>query len=270
MKKHSVVSDSYTALQKDILNFQDIWKNELDKKAVILDEKAFLESNAPAVMSARIQFDPEKYMKWIIELAERLEKENAEINGLSGKTAELLDRESAERWMNEALAFNNIYFAGFAEEHALPEWVPHYLAEQAVRPHLRLLAEKAAPYLDSAETDNGCPVCGEPARLSHLEGEGKKVADCPRCHASWQEKRLSCPHCGNDDHSTLHYLQIEGDAVNKIQICKDCGGYMKIIDTRQLLAKPDPSMLDLQTIHLDIVAQEKGYGTGTSRQETVS
>ncbi|WP_070120281.1 formate dehydrogenase accessory protein FdhE [Bacillus marinisedimentorum] len=270
MKKHSVVSESYIALQKEILSFQDSWKNELEKEAVVLNNEAFLETKAPAVLSASIKFDPETYIKWIIDLASRLEQENAEVEGLSEKASQLLDKDIAERWFSEALSFNNYYFAGFAEEHSLPEWVPHYLAEQAVRPYLRLLADEAAPYLDKAENESGCPVCGEPVRLSHLEGEGKKVADCPRCHASWQEKRLSCTHCGNDDHDTLQYLQIEGDSVNKIQVCKECNGYMKIIDSRQLLKKPAPSLLDIQTIHLDFVAQDKGYGTGPSGEETVS
>jgi FdhE protein len=34
-----------------------------------------------------------------------------------------------------------------------------------------------------------------------------------------------------------------------------------VIDTRQYLSKPSASMLDLNSIHLDFVAQEQGYQT---------
>jgi FdhE protein len=41
-----------------------------------------------------------------------------------------------------------------------------------------------------------------------------------------------------------------------------------VIDTRQYLSKPSPAMLDLNTIHLDFVAQEQGYQAIGEVQQT--
>jgi FdhE protein len=34
---------------------------------------------------------------------------------------------------------------------------------------------------------------------------------------------------------------------------------MKVIDTRQYITKPSAAQIDLDTIHLDFVAQQNGY-----------
>jgi hypothetical protein len=62
-----------------------------------------------------------------------------------------------------------------------------------------------------------------------------------------------------EDHTKLKFLTIEGDAISQIQVCEECNGYIKLIDTRQYIEKPSASLLDLNTIHLDFVAQEHGY-----------
>jgi FdhE protein len=82
---------------------------------------------------------------------------------------------------------------------------------------------------------------------------------CPRCLAHWHAKRIECAHCGNDDHNTIQFITLEGDATSQIQVCDKCTGYIKVIDTRQYLSKPSSAMLDLNSIHLDFVAQEQGY-----------
>ena len=184
---------------------------------------------------------------------------NPELEPKLAGISNLLNEEVAIRWIDEAFSFNQLYFAHFAEENGLEEWIPQFLAESALRPYLQLTAEAVQEGIQSAVPGAGCPVCGEPARLAVLKGEGQKAMQCPRCHAHWHAKRLECSHCGNDDHKTIQFLTIEGDAASQIQVCLVCNGYIKVIDTRQYLSKPSSAMLDLNTIHLDFIAQENGY-----------
>lgn len=82
-------------------------------------------------------------------------------------------------------------------------------------------------------------------------------------------RRLECSHCGNEDHQTTYFLEIEGDVTSKIQVCEHCKGYIKIVDTRQYITKPSIASLDLNSIHLDMVAQENGYfSSGVKKKET--
>nr|WP_308128767.1 formate dehydrogenase accessory protein FdhE [Bacillus sp. sid0103] len=117
----------------------------------------------------------------------------------------------------------------------------------------------AAEHVSKIYPGAGCPACGEPVRLATLEEDGKKVIHCTRCLAQWNAKRLECAHCGNDDHKTILFLTIDGDAVSQIQVCEVCHGYIKIMDTRQYIEKPSAALLDVHSIHLDYVAQDNGY-----------
>jgi FdhE protein len=44
----------------------------------------------------------------------------------------------------------------------------------------------------------------------------------------------------------------------RIDLCDSCRHYIKTIDVRALDA-PDPCLEDLATLHLDVIAGEKGY-----------
>ncbi|WP_419954951.1 formate dehydrogenase accessory protein FdhE [Neobacillus niacini] len=258
--KKSVVSKEYLNLQKEIIALQENWKERINPESIIpnLDARA-MSAGVPAAALTSINFEISLFLQWIEEINELLTKNNAELEPKLSVVLSLLDEETAIRWIDEAFSFNSVYFARFAEENGLEEWIPQFLAETALRPYLQVTAEKIQHDITHGVPGSGCPICGEPARLAVLEDEGKKVMTCPRCLAHWNAKRVECAHCGNDDHKTIQFLTIEGDASSQIQVCDKCTGYIKVIDTRQYLSKPSASMLDLNTIHLDFVAQEQGY-----------
>lgn len=258
--KKSVVSKEYQNLQKDILTLQENWKESINPESIIPSlDKTAMSAGVPAAALTSINFDISLFLQWIEEIIALLTKNNPELESKLASVGTLLNEETAIRWIDEAFSFNNVYFASFAEEHGLEEWIPQFLAETALRPYLQLTAEKIQHEITHSVHGAGCPVCGEPARLAVLEDEGRKVMTCPRCLAHWNAKRIECAHCGNDDHKTIQFLTIEGDTSSQIQVCEKCSGYIKVIDTRQYLSKPSAAMLDLNTIHLDFVAQEQGY-----------
>ncbi|WHY77518.1 formate dehydrogenase accessory protein FdhE [Neobacillus sp. WH10] len=258
----SVVSKEYQDLQKEIVKLQEQWKLQLDLETIKPNlDKAAMTAGVPAAALTAINFEISLFLQWIEEINATLVKFNPELGPKLSSISTYLNEETAIRWIDEAFSFNHLYFASFAEEHGLEEWIPQFLAETALRPYLQLTAEKVQHDINHAVPGAGCPVCGEPVRLASLEGEGKKVIHCPRCLAHWNAKRLECSHCGNEDHKTVQFLTIEGDAISQIQVCEECKGYIKIIDTRQYITKPSAALLDLNSIHLDFVAQENGYNS---------
>lgn len=256
--KTSVVNKEYLELNKAIVEMQENWKNSLSAESVQpKGDQAAYEAGVPAAALTEFHFDISLFLQWIEETSELLMNSNPALAEKLSKLPLVMTENVAKRWIDEALAFNQVYFIDFASEQGLEEWIPQFLAETAVRPYLQLLAEKVQ--IEDAVPGAGCPVCGEPVRLATLEEEGKKVCQCPRCLAHWKAKRLECSHCGNTNHETIKFITIEGEAAAEIQVCEECHGYIKVIDTRQYISKPKASMLDLTTIHLDFVAQDHGY-----------
>ncbi|WP_160724480.1 formate dehydrogenase accessory protein FdhE [Bacillus sp. USDA818B3_A] len=265
----SVVSKEYQELQREIAELQEKWMLQLDPERIRLNhEKSAMEAGVPIAALTAIDFEILLFLQWVDEVIDLLIKNNPPLKPKLSEIGSLLNKETAILWMEEAFAFNQLYFIAFAEEHGLEEWIPQFLAETALRPYLRQIAEKVQPEIHRAVPGAGCPVCGEPARLAAVEEDGKKMIHCPRCLVHWSARRLECSHCGNEDHQTIYFLEIEGDVTSKIQVCEECNGYIKIIDIRQYITKPQVTLLDLNSIHLDMVAQEHGYTCGGNKNET--
>ncbi|CAH2714001.1 Protein FdhE [Neobacillus rhizosphaerae] len=265
----SVVSKEYQELQKEIIKLQEKWKLQLDPETIRPNlDKAAMEAGVPVAALTAIDFEISLFLQWVEEINALIIKSIPELEPKLAGIASLLNEEIAINWIEEAFAFNHLYFASFAEENGLEEWIPQFLAETALRPYLQLTAEKVQNEIHRAVPGAGCPVCGEPVRLAALEDEGKKVIHCPRCLAHWHAKRLECSHCGNENHKTVQFLTIEGDSVSQIQVCDECNGYIKIIDTRQYISQPSAALLDLNSIHLDFVAQENSYNVVGEKKQT--
>jgi FdhE protein len=265
----NVVPKEYQNLQKEIAMLQEQWKQQINPDSIRPNlDKAAMAAGVPAVALTAIDFEISLFIQWIEEINSTLIKHDPENEAKLAGIISLLNEETAIKWIEEAFSFNQVYFTNFAEENGLEPWIPQFLAETALRPYLRATADKVQPEIHKAVPGAGCPVCGEPVRVAALEEEGKKVIHCPRCLTHWNAKRLECSHCGNEDHKTIQFLTIEGDAVSQIQVCDECNGYIKIIDTRQYITKPSAALLDLNSIHLDFIAQENGYNAVGNKKES--
>jgi FdhE protein len=69
---------------------------------------------------------------------------------------------------------------------------------------------------------------------------------------------MSCAVCGNKEQGSLKFFCGEGEESYRIDLCDKCHHYIKTIDYRDLEAS-DPFLEDLATLHLDVVAVQKGY-----------
>lgn len=112
-----------------------------------------------------------------------------------------------------------------------------------------------------------CPLCGGLPSIAALSGEeGKKNLHCSLCGCDWEFQRLTCIHCGNTDHETLAYFTAEGEPGYRVDICRKCCGYLKVLDSRQLQAGLLLDIADIASLPLDFMAAKEGFSRGKKEQ----
>lgn len=145
---------------------------------------------------------------------------------------------------------------------AIPVEHIRFLGLASVRPSLLFVGEELSVLFphDVPWRKPYCPVCGSlPALLCIKEKEGKRFGSCSWCGNLWQTNRIQCLYCQNQLQESLGYFTIENDEVYRVEYCDACKHYVKTIDCRSLEDEPTLSLEDLTTLHLDMIAQKKGY-----------
>jgi FdhE protein len=107
-----------------------------------------------------------------------------------------------------------------------------------------------------------CPVCAAWPILAERVGlDRSRRLRCGRCATQWQIQVLCCVYCGEQDHRQLGYLVPEdGGEILKVEICNHCGGYLKSVATLVSIPAIELLLRDLETVELDLVAVDRGYG----------
>ena len=147
-----------------------------------------------------------------------------------------------------------------ADELELNKVVLSFLIQSSIKPSLEGGREQLESEFNPETWLKGyCPLCGSLPSLSLLKEEvGKRYLFCSYCGYQWRIDRLLCPFCNNKDQESLQYFYGEGEQTHRIDICEKCHQYIKTIDLRTL-GESDPPLEDLATLHLDILASQKGY-----------
>ncbi|RLB05834.1 MAG: hypothetical protein DRG59_04190 [Deltaproteobacteria bacterium] len=137
-----------------------------------------------------------------------------------------------------------------------------FLGLCAIKPSLCFIRSKLESWIPEGTPwrKNYCPVCGSlPSVLLLKEKEGRKFGVCSWCEHQWLMNRIECAYCQNQLQESLGYISIEDDEVYRVEYCDKCKYYFKLIDCRPLEFEPVPSLEEFTTLHLDMVAQNKGY-----------
>jgi FdhE protein len=135
-----------------------------------------------------------------------------------------------------------------------------FLLRETIRPSVELTVSRIREELPTEKEPKGtCPICGSQPSISLLREEtGKRYLYCDECGYSWHVNRVGCPYCHNKDPQTLHYIFGEGEENCRVDLCDQCHSYFKTVDLRKMEV-PDPLLEDIATIHLDLLAHQKGY-----------
>lgn len=110
-----------------------------------------------------------------------------------------------------------------------------------------------------------CPICGSRPLMAEISGEeGKRLLFCSTCSFKWPFRRIKCPACGNEETDKQSYFTVDEGAV-RVDLCTACNGYIKTRDTRKGGGDDPLDVVDILTIHLDLLAAKEGYTKGNER-----
>jgi FdhE protein len=153
------------------------------------------------------------------------------------------------------------YLKETAEHCGVDQGILSFLVRISVRPCLEIQMEQLRGLVDlEAWLQGECPLCGSPPQMAHLrDEEGKRYLQCSLCGCQWRWERIACPYCSNKAFDSLHYLCSDDEEAYRVDLCDQCKGYIKTIDSRKLDYEPFLDLEDIVTIHLDILALERGY-----------
>lgn len=115
-----------------------------------------------------------------------------------------------------------------------------------------------------------CPVCGSDPDLAVLENHpdpseflisksGELWHHCPVCAHHWRFVRMICPGCGNQEHERMTRFSLPDFPHEHIYACEDCQQYLPCLDTVEKSEPVDFDLAALGLVHLDAVAQSRGY-----------
>jgi FdhE protein len=257
----STDNQQYEELQKRIEQTSHNWASRIEGTDIVVVNGSG--GTFPLIPQLQLDINTERYHTFIHELLTLLELEQPTLAKECSLLRQSLQESLLKEWFEASVATNFFYFEEYAKNLSIAKWLPFFIAEHATRPFLQKLVLDHKEELDQADHQHGCVACGEPARLAIISKKGKKELICPRCNYSWPEKKISCAHCGTEDHTKIEILKLEGQENEQIHICDSCKGYTKVIDVRKMIKKESPQLLDHKTIHLDYIAQERGYGIPT-------
>ena len=122
---------------------------------------------------------------------------------------------------------------------------------------LHLLRKKNAHLIPESWSQGDCPFCGAYPRIG-FDAEDKRTLHCLSCGYSWRFARFKCPSCGNTDYNTQGYFEAEGLDGVRVNFCRECNRYFKIVDTR-IRPPEDPETEDALTLELDDLAVKEGF-----------
>ena len=92
-----------------------------------------------------------------------------------------------------------------------------------------------------------------------LAKSGHLFLHCSLCGHTWGFSRQICPACGETGHERRDLYLPEGRERERIHTCSACGRYLLVLNQVECDTPIDLDLAPVTLLHLDIVAQGKGY-----------
>jgi FdhE protein len=226
--------------------------------------RAKLSTGTPLLQGIALEFERDKMHELMLRLAIALESDGGKKRGQYRRIRRALEegRLEVDTLLASVAAGTDATVASAAQEFQVDPGLLRALAHNTLKPAMRLICRQLTPLVDGIPWDRGyCFICGSGAALGELQDHQlQKHLRCGQCGADWAFPRLSCSHCGNDDHHTLGLLYPDPwDGHARIEICDRCGGYLKVIVSFAPTPADHLPIEDLDTLHLDYIAQAHSY-----------
>jgi FdhE protein len=104
-----------------------------------------------------------------------------------------------------------------------------------------------------------CPACGSWPALVEA-AEGRRALRCSFCAGTWVLPPEVCVYCGKGGTSFATLAPPDGRTDRRVETCAACRGYLKAVDAVELSPFPLLAIADLDTMDLDVMAMERGFG----------
>ncbi len=178
---------------------------------------------------------------------------------------------SASECVKAALSGDEGALDGVAERAGIPVQAANFLLQEILRPCLRHASAVLGKWAgNELWFKSVCPVCGSRPDMGHLKEKedcseflvskaGVMWLHCSLCGHDWRFMRLVCPSCGQQDHEQLEVLSSEDRPEERVHACKACKSYLPVMDLTKWRGPFDADLAPLGLVHMDILAQEKGY-----------
>lgn len=108
-----------------------------------------------------------------------------------------------------------------------------------------------------AEETGRCGVCGEPISLTMIDSDNRRHMVCTICGHKEEIFRIGCSYCMQKICERIDLLVDEEEI--RVELCKDCKTYTKSFKDEVFQRYKDPYLIDIISLPLDVVAQERGY-----------
>jgi len=181
------------------------------------------------------------------------------------------DSEAPAVWLETLVRNEEEAVSKMAEDMGLEPETLRFVLEQALKPYLQWLAYSLARHVGETVWDKGyCPICGAYPDSSYLKkGDaeqeflmahgGQRWLHCAVCGHEWRLRRIHCPYCGNEDAESMEYLAATETPQERLYVCHQCNKYITCLDISELIDKPSGDLIPFELLHLDIIAQQKGF-----------
>ncbi len=136
-----------------------------------------------------------------------------------------------------------------------------FVLVQTAKPVLEKRAQALRPHIAELAWNKGyCPICGSFPELSILRGkEGQRRLRCSFCANEWRFYRSACPCCEAQEPGHGEMIFVDGCEQEFVEVCHNCKTYITGIDTRKLAEEIVPEVMEINLLHLDAIAREKGF-----------
>lgn len=116
-------------------------------------------------------------------------------------------------------------------------------------------------------THGYCPACGSWPALAEIV-RGRRVLRCSFCALAWEVAPSTCVYCGKGGESFATRASGTGPHDRRVEICSACAGYLKTVETEELLPFPLIAIADMETMELDMMALEQGASRPSLKEFT--
>jgi FdhE protein len=252
------------------------WQNEESlrlKKKFSPDKKELLRllnhSRKPLLEQFKPQIDLTLFKDSYQRFLSFLKQERQDVESKIDKLIYKQDTIDFERLIKPGPAIDPAYAAQLSDSFVFPQELFIFTLDHTLRPYLRVMAE---PYYEDLADErfywqfpNICPLCGAKSSFSRLQPEdGQRLMFCDHCFAEWKVQYLACVYCGHDTPGEINYLKVDDDKAYRVYVCEKCKGYLKTYDERSAGTPTDLFIANIETVYLDMLAQDRGYTTHDS------